>query len=407
MTRDAIAVTGLGMVTAGGIGAPATWQSLLTGMSTAATDPQLAGLRQDFSCRVPGFDPQELLGKRLAWRLDRATQMALVAAREAVADARLDPGAWTAPRVAVVMGVGTGSFQHYEREFGHLGSGRPDKVSALALPRSVPNMVAGELALDLGAQGPNFVVSTACASGTTALGLARDLLRSHSCDIAIAGGAESMCFRVPAACFAQMGALSRRRHDPAHASRPFDRDRDGFVLGEGSAVLVLERAAHARARHAPARALLAGYGASCDAHHFTAPAPDGRGLAQAVRSALDDAGMGPQDIDHLNAHGTSTPHNDAAEDRAFRTVFPRPAPVTALKSVLGHAVGGAGAIEAAATVLALEHQIIPPTANYDTPDPAMDLDVVHKAPRPTRMSAALSTSSGFGGQNAALILTSA
>ncbi|GAA2966912.1 beta-ketoacyl-[acyl-carrier-protein] synthase family protein [Streptomyces enissocaesilis] len=407
MTKDAIAVTGLGLVTPGGIGAPATWQSLLAGLSTAAPDPLLAGLPQDFSCRVPDFDPDQLLGKRLAWRLDRATQMALVATREAIADARLDPDTWSAPRVAVVMGVGTGSFQRYEREFAHLASGRPDKISALALPRSVPNMVAGEIALDLGAQGPNFVVSTACASGTTALGIARDLLRSNSCDIAVAGGTESMCFRIPAACFAQMGALSKRRHDPAHASRPFDRDRDGFVLGEGAGVLVLERASHARARQAPARALVAGYGASCDAHHFTTPAPDGRGIAQATQAALDDADMSPQNIDHINAHGTSTPHNDAAEDRAFRTAFGRPAPVTALKSTLGHAVGGAGAIEAAATVLTLERQIIPPTANYDIPDPAMDLDIVHKAPRPARMNAALSTSSGFGGQNAALILTSA
>ncbi|WP_258177682.1 beta-ketoacyl-[acyl-carrier-protein] synthase family protein [Streptomyces solincola] len=400
-----VTVTGLGMVTPAGIGAAATWDGLLAGAPTAATDPVLAGLHQDFCCRVPGFDAHALLGRRLAWRLDRGTHLALVAAREAVADAGLDPADWPAPRVAVVMGVGTCSFEHYEREFARAADGRPETVSPFALPRSIPNMVPGEIGLDLGAQGPNLAVSTACASGTTALGVARDLLRSGSCDIVLAGGAESVCHRIPAICFGQMGALSGRRDDPAHASRPFDRGRDGFVLGEGAAVLVLERADHARARGARALAHLAGYGASCDAHHVTSPHPDGRGLAQAVHGALAAAGLRPEDVDHVNAHGTSTPYNDEAEARALHAVFPRTPPVTALKSVLGHSIGGAGAIEAAATVLALRHQVVPPTANLDDPDPALDLDIVAKVPRPLRMRAALSTSSGFGGQNAAVVLT--
>ncbi|MEU6485878.1 beta-ketoacyl-[acyl-carrier-protein] synthase family protein [Streptomyces sp. NPDC046887] len=401
----AVAVTGLGMVTPAGVGTAATWDGLLAGTPTATTDPLLAGLPHDFSCRVPGFDAHRLLGRRLAWRLDRGTHLALVAAREAVADAGLDPGGWSAPRVAVVMGVGTCSFEHYEREFARAADGRPDTVSPFALPRSIPNMVPAEIALDLGAQGPNLAVSTACASGTTALGTARDLLRAGACDIVLAGGAESVAHRIPSICFGQMGALSGRREDPAHASRPFDRDRDGFVLGEGAAVLVLERADHARARGAAIQALLAGYGASCDAHHVTSPHPEGRGLAQAIEGALTDARLRPEDIDHVNAHGTSTPYNDEAEARALGSVFPRTPPLTALKSVLGHSIGGAGAIEAAATVLALRHQLIPPTANLDNPDPALDLDIVAKVPRPARMRAAVSTSSGFGGQNAVVVLT--
>lgn len=405
MSERAIAVTGLGMVTPAGVGARATWDGLLAGLPTAATDPVLTGLPQDFSCRVPDFDAYRQLGRRLAWRLDRGTQLALVAAREAVADAALDPASWPSCDVAVVMGVGTCSFEHYEREFARAAAGRPDRVSPFALPRSVPNMVAGEIGLDLGARGANLTVSTACASGTTALGVARDLLRSGSCDIVLAGGAESVCHRIPAICFAQMGALSTRRHDPGGASRPFDRDRDGFVLGEGAAVLVLERGDHARARGATVRALLTGYGASCDAHHITSPDPQGSGLARAIRSALRDARLGPDDIDHINAHGTSTRPNDLAEHHAFHSVFTPPPPVTASKSVLGHAVGAAGAIEAAATVLTLQHQIVPPTANADTPDPDIDLDIVHKSVRAVRMRTAISTSSAFGGQNAAVILS--
>ncbi len=403
--RAPVAVTGLGLVTPAGIGRDAAWAGLCAGQSTAAADPGLDGLPVAFSCRVPDLDAAGLLGHRLSRRLDRFTTFALLAAREAVADAGLTPGRWDGARVGVVMGVGTGSMQGWQAEFDRLADHAPERVSPLALPRSVPNMAAAEIALDLGAQGPNMVVSTACASGTSALGLARDWLLSGACDLVLAGGSESARLRMTAACFAQMRALSRRADSPEQASRPFDRDRDGFVLGEGAAVLALERTQDARARAARPAALLSGFGASCDAHHFTAPHPGGDGAARAIRGALADAGLAPEDIDHVNTHGTSTPQGDAAEYNALRQVFRRPPPITAVKGTIGHAIGGAGAIEAACTVLTLGHQLIPPTANLDTLDPAMDLDVVTKAPRPQRIRAALSNSFGFGGQNAVLAFT--
>ncbi|WP_078917875.1 beta-ketoacyl-[acyl-carrier-protein] synthase family protein [Streptomyces sp. NRRL WC-3725] len=403
--RSPVAVTGLGLVTAAGIGRDAAWAGLCAGRSAATADPALAGLPVAFSCQVPGLDAAGLLGHRLARRLDRFTTFALLAAREAVADAGLAPDGWDGARVGVVMGVGTGSMQGWQAEFDRLADQVPERVSPLALPRSVPNMAAAEIALDLGALGPNMVVSTACASGTSAIGLARDWLLSGHCDLVLAGGSESARLRMTAACFAQMRALSRRAATPDAASRPFDRDRDGFVLGEGAAVLVLERTEVARARRARPEALLAGFGASCDAHHFTAPHPAGDGAARALSGALADAGLAPEDIDHVNAHGTATPQGDAAEHNALHRVFRRPSPVTAVKGAIGHAIGGAGAIEAACTVLSLRHQLIPPTANLDTLDPAMDLDVVTKVPRPQRIRAAVSNSFGSGGQNAVLAFT--
>ncbi|MEV7382477.1 beta-ketoacyl-[acyl-carrier-protein] synthase family protein [Streptomyces lydicus] len=403
MSAREVAVTGLGLVTPAGVGVAATWHGLLSGESPAARDPALDGLPVDFCCRVPGFDAAERLGRRLSWRLDRCAAMALVAAREAVADAGLGTDRWDPLRVGVVLGVGTASMERYEEEFAKLTSGRATEISPLAIPRSVPNMVAGEVGMDLRVRGPNLTVSTACASGATALGTARQLLLADACDVVVAGGSESLCSRIPAACFHQMGALSRRGDDPAGASRPFDADRDGFVLAEGAGMLVLERAEHARARGARVRSYLAGYGASCDAYHFTAPHPEGRGAAEALSAALGDAGLEPGDIGHVNAHGTSTVLNDRAEALALRQVFRRPPPVTAVKGALGHAAGGAGAIEAACTVLTLQEQVVPPTANLRCLDPDIELDVVSKVPRPVRMAAAVSNAFGFGGQNAVLV----
>ncbi|MFF3743337.1 beta-ketoacyl-[acyl-carrier-protein] synthase family protein [Streptomyces kronopolitis] len=398
-----VAVTGLGVVSPAGIGARATWDELLTGRSTAARDPELAGLPVDISCQVPDFDTARLVGRKAAWRLDRFVAMALLAARHAVADAGLVPGEWDAARVGVVIGTGTASMERYVGEFAKLAAGRPLDISPLAVTRSVPNMAAAEIALDLTAKGPNFAVSTACASGSSALGVARDLLRAGTCDLVLAGGAESARHPIPAACFHRMGALSARVADPAGACRPFDAARDGFVLSEGAAVLVLERPEHARARGARPRAQLAGYGATCDAYHYAAPDPDGRGAAAALTAALADADLAPGEIDHVNAHGTGTRLNDLAEARALRSVFRAPPAVTSLKGALGHAIGAAGAIEAAVTVMSLQESCIPPTANHEDRDLDIDLDIVAKAPRRTPLSAAASTSFGFGGQNAALV----
>ncbi|WP_052862853.1 beta-ketoacyl-[acyl-carrier-protein] synthase family protein [Streptomyces niger] len=408
MTQHDVAVTGMGLVTPAGIGTNATWSGLCAGWSTATIDPAMAevDLPVAFSCRVPGFDPDQLLGRRTAWRMDRFTQMALVAVREAVCDAGLQPDSWDGTRVGVVLGVAASSNDTGMPTFRKLHDRAYRSLSPTAIARLSPNMAAGEVSLDVRALGPSFVVSTACASGTTALGVARDLVRSGTCDIVLAGGSESPCTSpFAAAAFHRMGALSTRHDDPGSASRPFDADRDGFVLGEGAAVLVLENARHARARGARPHAYLSGYAANAEAHHPTIPRPDGEGLARCLATALTDARIGPEAIDHINTHGTATRLNDEAEARALHRVFHRPPPVTSIKSVIGHSLGAAGAIEAAASILSLTHQHIPPTANHDTLDPAIDLDVVAKVPRPARLRAVVSTSAGFGGQNAVVVLT--
>ncbi|MET9959449.1 beta-ketoacyl-[acyl-carrier-protein] synthase family protein [Streptomyces sp. NPDC006326] len=404
--RAEIAVTGLGLVTPAGHTVEANWAALCRGRSLASTDPGLAGLPVDFSCRVTDFDAETELGRASARRVDRFIQFALVAARRAVAEARLDRRTWEAERVGVVLGVGSNSLSTYTTEFGHLGAGRPERVSPLALPRSVPSMAAGEVAIDLGARGPNFTTASACASGATAIGVARDLLRSGTCDIVLAGGSESACSRMTATCFTRMRALSRRAAEPALASRPFDAQRDGFVLGEGAGILVLERVRTARARRAPVLALLRGYGAGADAHHPLAPHPQGDGAVRAIHTALADAGCEAGNVGHVNAHGTSTPLNDAAEARALVRVFGDDGPpVTASKGVIGHALGAAGAIQAAYTVLALRHAAVPPVANFEGQDGDHKLDIVAGRPRPTRGDAGISCSFGFGGQNAVLLFT--
>ncbi|WP_331725982.1 beta-ketoacyl-[acyl-carrier-protein] synthase family protein [Streptomyces sp. NBC_01012] len=404
---EAVAVTGIGLLTPAGSDTDTNWKNLCSGRSLAATNPELRGLAVDISCDVPDFDPVVELGRRLARRLDRFAHLGLAAARRAVQDANLCIADCTAQRVGVVIGVGSNSLQTYVADFTRLGQDRPASVSPLALPRSVPSMVAGEIALDIGAKGPNFTVSSACASGGNALGVARSLLLGGMCDVVLAGGSESWS-RMTAVCFSQMRALSRRIDRPSLASRPFDAARDGFVLGEGAAVLVLERPGHAQARGARSRALLCGYGSSADAYHPTAPHPQGVGAEQAVRQAVADAGCMTGDIGHVNAHGTSTVLGDAAEAVMLRRVFHGTVPpVTATKSVVGHALGASGAIEAAVTVLALERQEVPPTANVRTQDPGNELDIVTRVPRPVDFTHALSTSFAFGGQNVALVFRTA
>lgn len=399
------AVTGLGMVTPAGIGVDESWRRICAGESMAAYDEELEGMPVDFTCRVPGFDADALLGRRTAWRLDRYVHLALVAAREAIADAGLDPKTWDPSRVGVVMGNALGGIGTFEQQHNTMLAEGTSKMSSMLIPMMGVNMVAGYIAIDSGAQGPNLVTTTACASGTTAIGTARDLLRSGRVDVVIAGGAEAGLTRPILAGFSRMGALSGRVDDPSQASRPFDADRDGFVAAEGAGVLVLERIEHAEARGARIRAHVSGYGASADAHHATAPDPSGSGVAAAIGSALADADLTPSDVDHVNAHGTSTPLNDAVEAKVLSRMFgDRPA-VTSIKGVTGHSLGAAGAIEAACTVLSIETGMVPPTANCT--DPAVEVDVVRDKPRRLPVSAATSNSFGFGGQNAVLVLTAA
>ncbi|MEU1328502.1 beta-ketoacyl-[acyl-carrier-protein] synthase family protein [Streptomyces sp. NPDC005865] len=403
MSRTDIAVTGLGLLTPGGVGAAASWRSVCAGVSAAATDPELASGPVDFSCRVPGFDAAATLGPQV-WRMDRFVQLAMAAAREAVSDAGLHPRTWDGARVGVVIGVGTESKYAMTDATRRMYDGKPLTVSPLTVPRSTTNMAAGEVAIDLGIMGPSLAVSTACASGATALGVARDLLLAERCDIVLAGGSEASCHPLTALCFSQMQALSRRVHDPAHASRPFDRDRDGFVLGEGAGILVLERGADAYARGAAVRGYFQGYGSATDAYHYAASHPQGEGISRAFHAALADAGMEPADIDHVNAHGTSTPMNDRIEAQALDRLFANdPPPVTSTKGVTGHTLGAAGAIEAAFSLLALRDQLIPPTANFGVPDAGIALDVASGSSRRQTLRAVASNSFGFGGHNSVLI----
>ncbi|RLU87477.1 3-oxoacyl-ACP synthase [Streptomyces griseocarneus] len=397
-----IAVTGLGLLTAAGADVGSTWRRVCSGIPTAALDPLLGDV--PLSCRVPGFDAKARLG-RDAWRMDRFAHLALAAAREAVADAGLDPASWDGARVGVVVGVGTESkdtivpaVQKYiDRAFA--------SVSPLTVPRAMANAPAAEIGIALGAYGPSMAVTTACASGATALGVGRDLLLAGRCDIVLAGGTEAPCHPVTSLSFSQMGALSTRVDDPEGASRPFDADRDGFVLAEGAGILVLERAKDARARRASPHAYFCGYGSSTDGYHYAAAHPEGVGIERAYRAALADAGLEPADIGHINAHGTATPMNDRIEGATLGRLFHgRPPAVTSTKGVTGHTLGAAGAVEAALSVLTLRHQLIPPTANLDNLDPGIDLDVVAKVPRQCRVETVASNSFGFGGHNAVLIL---
>ncbi|XXY49130.1 beta-ketoacyl-[acyl-carrier-protein] synthase family protein [Sorangium sp. So ce269] len=406
MTRQpGVAVTGVGLVTPAGHGVDDNWKRLCSGEPTAARDPELGGLPVDFSCRVPAFDAEAAFGAQRSWRLDRFVQLALLAAREAIADARLDPRTWDGARVGVVIGCGAGGLTTLEAQHARLLGQGARSVSALFLPMSLINMVSGYVAMEFRATGPNLVCATACASGATAIGVAMDLVRAGRCDVALAGGTDAAVTPLFVAGFGQMGALSTRREAPEKASRPFDKDRSGFVIGEGAAMLILERTQDARARGAHVRACISGYGASADAHRETAPDPDGTGIERAIRTALADADVSPSDITHVNAHGTSTRLNDLIEARVLRRVLGDAANVTSSKGVTGHTLGAAGAIEAAYTALTIEHGVIPPTANLENKDPDIPVDVVAGSARHQRVELALSNSLGFGGQNAVLLMS--
>ncbi|MFF9350045.1 beta-ketoacyl-[acyl-carrier-protein] synthase family protein [Streptomyces sp. NPDC014734] len=405
----AAAVTGIGLVTAAGTGADATWRTV-TGADTAPNvlrRPELEGLPCDFMYTISGLDTRAGLGIAVVRLMDRFSQLAVLAAREAVADAGLDPSAWDGARVAVIIGSAHGGLPFYDEQHTLLTERGARRVSPKLAPLTVVNGAASSVATDLGALGPSQAVSTACSSGTVAIGTAHQMLRSGACDIAVAGGAESVCSRLLFASACQLKAVSTRRDDPGAACRPFDTHRDGFVIGEGAGLLVLERPEHARARGATVRAHVAGYGASSDAHSAVAPDPEGRGIERALRTALADAGVDATDIGHVNAHGTSTVSNDLIEGTMLRRVLGEHPLITSTKAMTGHTLGAAGGIETALTVLALERQLVPPTANLDAPDPGIPVDVVRKEARAAAFDAAVKTSLGFGGHNAALVLTRA
>lgn len=403
------AVTGLGLVTAAGAGAKATWHAVTGGAAPEGVrrPPELAELPCDFMYLNSGLDPAAVLGVAALRLMDRFTQLAVIAAREAVADAGLDPAAWDGARVAVVIGSAHGGLPFYDDQHAVLASRGTRRVSPKLAPLTVVNGAASGVVADLGALGPSLAVSTACSSGTVALGTAHQMLRSGACDIVIAGGAESVLSRLLIASACRLRAVSTRRSDPATACRPFDADRDGFVVGEGAGLLVLERPEHARARGAAVRAVVRGYGASSDACSVVAPDPEGAGIERALRTALADADLAGADVDHVNAHGTSTVLNDLIEGHALSRVLGDRPLVTSTKAVTGHTLGAAGGIETALTVLALEEQTVPPTVNLTTPDPGLPpgLDLVRGSARRAPLRCAVKTSLGFGGHNAALVLT--
>ncbi|PXY29787.1 3-oxoacyl-ACP synthase [Prauserella flavalba] len=402
-------MTGIGLVTPAGVGRTANWATVCAARPTTRFVDALGDAPVGFASIVPDtFDVDRLAGRRVSRLYDRSTQFALVAARAALNDARITASVLDGARVAVIIGTAFGGAQTFEANHAMLLTEGPGAVNARFLPKGLVNMVSGILSIELGATGPNMVVSTACASGATAIGIGLGLLRSDVADLVVCGGTDASVTPLHVAGFNKLRALTRaRKHTPARASRPFDRDHDGFVMAEGAGILVLERDADAVARGVKPYARLAGYGASADAHHVTAPHPEGHGAKAAVRAACRDAGLDPREIDHVNAHATSTPTGDAVEAAVIADLMPRAA-VTSTKGVTGHTLGAAGAIEAAYTALALRAQKVPPTANLQVPcDKAGELDLVTSSVRTGRFETAISSSFGFGGHNAVLAFTAA
>ena len=406
-----VAITGLGLVTPLGTNVSSTWEGLLAGRSGAGPitrfDPVQSPVK--FACEVKGFDPAQYLDKKEIRRYDLFAQYAIGAAEQAVTDACLASN-WSAAdlkRVGVLIGTGTGGLQTFEENCRALFEKGPSRVSPFFVPMYMPNVAAALISMRYGAKGPNYCTVSACASSAHSVGDALELIRNDAADLMIAGGAEAAITPLAVASFANMKALSERNDDPRTASRPFDKDRDGFVMGDGAAVLVLEEWEHARRRGAKLYAEVAGYGMTADAYHITAPAPDGSGAQDAMRLAMQDAGVKPEQIGYINAHGTSTPHGDAAETAAVKAVFgaqARKLVFGSTKSMTGHLLGAAGALEAAVCALVVQTGIIPPTINQFTPDPACDLDsAANKAVR-RAVDIALSNSFGFGGHNVTLAI---
>ena len=403
-----VVVTGMGAVSPLGNSVAELWEGLVAGRSGIGpitrcnTDPyptKIAG-------EATTFDPRRYMDFKDARRISRGSQFAVAAARQALADAGLE-GASLPEDAGVLIGTGNSSFPDLEQATRTMVEKGGMRISPFAMPAVLPSMSGGQIAIQFGIRGYNSTVSTACASGTQAIGEAADVLRRGDASIIFTGGTEAPISEVGLAGFCVMRALSTRNDEPERASRPFDRDRDGFVAGEGAGILVLETLASARARGARIYAEILGLGSSNDAYHLTAPPPDAGGAARAMRWALRNAALAPEEIGYINAHGTATPHNDTGETLAIKTVFgeyARRVPISSNKSMIGHCLGAAGALEAVATICALNAGVLPPTINLDNPDPACDLDYIPHTAREASVEYALSNSFGFGGQNASLVI---
>jgi len=403
-----VVVTGIGPLTPIGTGRNQFWDALRTGQSGVRRVDNLvdlSGIDVLIGAPVLEFDPLNYMQPRRVRRINRVTQFALAAASLAFNDADLELSTLDRKRIGVVVGTGIGGLETMERNFTALSDKGPRQVSPFLVPQLMPNAVAAQIAIEHGLLGANFGVSSACASSAHAIGIASELVRAGFLDCAVSGGAESVLLRIVYAGFSQIGAISKRNDEPERASRPFDRDRDGFVIGEGAGILILEEYQHALARQAHIYAELIGFGMSADAEHITAPAEGGRGAAQAVSIALARANIPAQAVDYINAHGTSTILNDKAETEAIKIVFGKGAynvKISSTKSQIGHLLGAAGSVEAIATLLSMQNDYIPATLNYEHPDPECDLDYTPRAVS-TPIKVALCNSFGFGGQNAALV----
>jgi len=403
-----VVVTGIGLVSALGIGTKETWAGLLAGQSgvTRITRFDVSGYATQIAAEVKGFDPLAFIEKKEIKKMDLFIQYAIAAAQFAMDDSGLQITETNAPNIGVYIGSGIGGFITIEREHEALLNGGPRKVSPFFIPSAIINLASGQVSIRFGAKGPNSATCTACSASAHAIGDAYEIIKRCDADAMIAGGSEAAICAMSVGGFGQLRALSTRNDEPARASRPFDKDRDGFIIGEGAGVLILEELEHARRRGAAIYAEIVGYGMSSDAYHMTAPSEDGDGARRVMAMAVRKAGVAPSDVDYINAHGTSTPYNDRLETLAIRNCFGEHAErlaISSTKSMTGHLLGGAGGLEAGITALAVYHQVAPPTINLDDPDPECDLDYVPHQSRQMPIRYALSNSFGFGGTNAALL----
>lgn len=406
--KPRVVVTGIGMVSPVGLTRDSSWKNLVSGVSgidhISAFNPE--DLETTIAGEVDGFDPTEHMTLKESKRMDRFAQFAVAASWEAVNHAGLDINNGKGERVSVMIASGIGGIITLENQIGILNERGPRRVSPFLVPMMLPDMASGQVSMALGAKGPNFATVSACASGGDSIGQAFELLQSGGADVVVAGGTEAAISPIGVAGFNSVKALSRHNHEPTKASRPFDANRDGFILGEGAGVLILEEREHAMDRGANPIVEMVGYGSSSDAYHITQPHPEGEGGARAMATALEAAHLSPADVDYVNAHGTSTPLNDKAETRAMKRVFGDEAykiPVSSTKSMVGHLLGASGALEAAISVMAISKSVAPPTINLEEPDIDCDLDYIPHVARRGRIRSAMSNSFGFGGHNASLI----
>ena len=406
-----VAVTGLGCVTPFGIGRHAFFDALLAGRPAVSliSSFDTSDLKTKIAAEIKDFDPDPYFPKSETRRMDRFTQFAAVAAKDALIDAKIDLNSLDKSRAGIVLGSGFGGISTTLEQHKTLLERGARRVSPMCVPMMIPNMAAGNLAILFGLRGPNETVCTACASSSHAIAAAFRLIQSGKADLMLCGGSEAPVNPLILAAFSSMNALAKRNDAPEKASRPFDKERDGFVLGEGAGILILESFEHAKARKADVYAEIVGAGSSADAFHITSPDPEGFGAAGAMRAALDDAGITPDRISSVTAHGTGTVANDPTETKALKAVFGEHAykiPVNSIKSMLGHALGAAAALEAVSAVISIVSGMIPPTANLKTPDPECDLDYVPNVARKAALKYVMTDSFGFGGQNSVLIFKS-